>query len=312
MRVTGIVLTVLAVIASAIAVILVREAGSAVPRRSEPPVAAAASPGPSSSAPAHRTRHVLGVVTYNLVQFEKATSIYPSLAVKVVNWGTPFPAAAVLQNHGLGVKTMILLMPRGVSLSGIAAGREDRYLASWAVAERRLGLPVVLSFAPEANGSWYAWGAHHISPVLYRAMWHRVHDVFLRHGARRITWLWQMDVSSGGTEPLRWLWPGRAYVDEVGIDAHFKTPSDSFNSQFAPTVAQVRAITRKPVLIGEVAVNRGPSRARQIASLFAGVRRLHLAGIVWFDVNHGENANYQLADDPPALAAFRKAVRSYR
>jgi hypothetical protein len=54
----------------------------------------------------------------------------------------------------------------------------------------------------------------------------------------------------------------------------------------------------------------GPAK---IADLFAGVRRYHLLGLVWFDQAHHHGIYHQdrrLEDSPAALGAFRKAVNA--
>lgn len=296
-----------AAMATVFVVVLVRKAGSIVQHHA--PTSPAAAPIPRRTATCPHS--FVGVVSYNLPQFEKQTNIYPSMTVKYLPWGSPFPAKTIMQDHGLGVRTLIVLEPRPASPQDIADGQDDSFLADWAAADRRLGLPITLSFAPEANGSWYPWGAGHITAATYRTMWRHVHDVLLRDGARKITWMWQINVIWSGSEPISWLWPGSSYVDEIGIDGHLGHARDSFRSAFSRTVAKARAVTRKPVLISEVSVARGANRPRQIKGLFAGACADRLTGLVWFDVKHSGGANFQLEGDPAALAAFRAAADRY-
>jgi hypothetical protein len=249
----------------------------------------------------------LGVVAYNLGQFDEATGVYPSISVHFIRWGASFPSAIVQQDHGLGITAMIVLEPSHVSLPGIAAGRDNAYLASWASADRELGLPVILSFAPEANGSWYPWGAGHISAGLYRAMWRHVHNEMLARGARHITWLWQVNSVWPGSEALKALWPGGAYVNEVGIDGQLNAPGDTFTSVFRQTISKVHSITTDPVMISEVAVARSKSRPGQITGLFAGAHRDGLAAVIFFDAH----SRWQIDTDPAAVTAFRAAARAY-
>src|SRR5579859_6203034 len=87
--------------------------------------------------------------------------------------------------------------------------------------------------------------------------------------------------------------------------------ADTFASVFAPTVAAVRKLTRKPVLISETAVGPVAGKAAKIPGLFAGIRRHRLLGLVWFDVrqHHGiYHQDWRLENSAPAIAAFRKAV----
>ncbi len=296
-----------AAIATFFVVVLVRQAGSIVQHQAPTSPAAAPIPRRTATCPGS----FLGVVSYNLPQFEKQTGIYPSVTAKYIQWGSPFPAKTIMQDRGLGVTTLIVLEPRRVSPQDIADGQDDSFLAEWAAADRRLDLPITLSFAPEANGSWYPWGAGHIAAATYRAMWRHVHDVLLRDGAQKITWIWQINVIWPRSEPISWLWPGSSYVDEVGIDGHLGYAKDSFKSAFSPTIARARAVARKPVLISEVSVAREANRPRQIKGLFAGACADHLTGLVWFDVKHSGRVNFQLEGDPAALAAFRTAADRY-
>lgn len=245
-----------------------------------------------------------GVVTYNLLNFEKTTSVNVPIAVRFLSWGSPFPTATVLSNRSLGATTLLVLEPTDVNLAGIAAGRDDAYLIAFATAERHLGIPIMLSFAPEANGDWYQWGAHHITPSLFIDMWRHVHDVIQKNADSPITWLWQMNVQWPGSEAMSLLWPGRDYVNEVGIDGQLKSSGTTFASVFNPSIAQIRKITSDPIIISEVSVQVGPDAPKLITSLYIGACQEHLVGAVLFDV-HKE---WQIDADAQAVAAFRRAV----
>jgi hypothetical protein len=298
-RAAAIITVILCAIAAAAAVVLLRGIGGRAP------VGGAAAPAVIPAPARARAPFRIGVVADDLAAFAQASGAYPSIDVKYLQWGSPFPSAAVLKDHGLGVTLMIVLEPGGTSLPGIAAGRDSAYLGSWTAADRKLGLPVMLSFAPEANGDWYPWGARHIAPSLYRAMWRTVHREITAGGGARITWVWQVNTGWPGSEPLSVLWPGNGLVDEVGIDSQMTRPADTFTAVFGATLSQVRAVTRKPVMISEVSVAAGPSRAAQITSLFRGAARQKLAAVILFDIY----PRWKIDNDPAALAAFRAAVR---
>lgn len=277
-----------------------RDSSSALPPSAS---RSAASSAPPASSPA-RPRLQIGAVTNNLSQFEETDQVYPQINVKYVQWGSAFPSAQIAGNHALSATTMVVLEPSGVSLAAIARGDDDSFLRSWAQSEQELGLPVIISFAPEANGSWYQWGAGHVSPATYRAAWQHVHGVLA--GDKNITWLWQVNVTWQGSESLASLWPGAQYVNEVGIDGQLSNGSASFASVFAPTVAQVRAITKRPVMISEVSVAKGKNRPAQLTGLIASARRAALTALILFDVH----PRWQVDDDPAALAALRAAAQA--
>jgi mannan endo-1,4-beta-mannosidase len=124
-------------------------------------------------------------------------------------------------------------------------------------------------------------------------------------GARHVTWLWQVNSVWPTSEPLSLLWPGNSYVNEVGIDGQLNKSAASFTSVFSQTVAQVRAITGRPVMISEAAVSQGPQRPAQITGLFSGARRDGLYALILFDVH----PRWQIDSDPAALDGFRKAAK---
>ena len=85
-------------------------------------------------------------------------------------------------------------------------------------------------------------------------------------------------------------------------------PSNNFVSVFGKTIAQVRAITNKPVLLSETAVGPVAGQAAKIANLFAGMHQYGTLGLVWFDIAQDDGLYHQdwrLENSPAAEAAFR-------
>jgi beta-mannanase len=156
------------------------------------------------------------------------------------------------------------------------------------------------------NARWFPWGYKHVRPRVFIAAWRHIHDVM--GTAHNVTWVWNPNrankrVPWAISPPRRW-WPGRAYVDWIGIDAYFNSPADTFGSVFGATLANVSGLGA-PVLVTETAVAASPQQSRQIQSLVTGVRRHSLLGFVWFDIT--EREHWYLEDRPAAIAAFRKA-----
>lgn len=242
------------------------------------------------------------------------TQVYPDphLAVAYVPFGSPYPAAQACQMARAGGMLMIQMNPRRVRLAAVAAGRYDSYLAGYAAAIQRTGAPVVFSFAHEMNGPWYPWGYKHTPPAVYVAAWRHMHDVFKMAGARNVIWCWNPNRPAGilggspNIAPSRPWWPGGAYVDWVGVDAYYRTPTATFGSVFGSALAQTRAFTSKPVLIAETGAAPGPREPAQVRSLFRGARAHHLVGIVWFDVS--SHKDWRLEGQGAAIAAFREGA----
>lgn len=248
----------------------------------------------------------------SITRFAAATGATPKVALYYSGWWEKFQArfAATAWNHG--TYTLVQLQP-SAPLEDVARGYSDKYLRSYAAAVKTFGHPVILSFAHEMNGSWYSWGKGHASPETFIAAWRHVVRVFRAAGATNVTWMWTVSSINASTAPLAQWWPGAAYVNWVGVDGYYYRPSDTFQSVFGSTVAEVRTFTSDPVLISEAAAGpiAGPSK---IADLFAGAEKDHMLGVVWFDQaqDHGiYHQNWRLEDNPNALAAFRAAVKQY-
>jgi len=242
--------------------------------------------------------------------FAKAVGKRPDIILYYTGWNAPFQADLAKQANEHGAMVLGQIEPRNVSIASIAHGRYDAYLRSYAASVRRFGHPVILGFGHEMNGNWYPWGYEHVTPAVFIAAWRHVVNVFRWSGARNVIWLWT--ISRAGRIPISYYWPGAAYVTWVGIDGYYELPGETFSFLFRKTLSAVQKLTNDPVLLSETAV--GPATGNQpakIANLFAGIRRRHLLGLVWFDraQNGGlHHQDWRLEDSRAALAAFRQGV----
>ena len=285
-----------------------------------PPPSFAPSPRPAIGDPA--ALHYVGAfepdtpTTYRPVtRFAWVAGRNPNITVYYSPWGVPFRARFVTAAAQAGAVVLVHLEPWHASMAAVAAGEWDRYLHRFAAQVRHYGGQVILSFAPEADGGWYPWGWHHTRPAEWRAAWRHVVTLFRKSGASNVTWLWNLSGESRATGRLRDWWPGARYVDWVGIDGYYFTPADTFKTVIGRTVKDVRKFTRKPILVSEVGIGGRAGQAAKIPGLFAGIRRDHLLGLIWFDVTQHDGLYHQdwrLDDNPVAVAAFRAGVRSLR
>lgn len=221
-------------------------------------------------------------------------------------FGRPFPSLMLHQVTWTGARPLMQWNPRGTTLFQIIAGQFDSYLRSYARSVKRFGRPLVLSFGHEMNGSWNTWGACDVKPWKFVAAWRRIHNIFARAGVHNVSWSW--DPSHVGELPRPW-WPGRHYVDMIGIDG-YQRPGDTFAHIFADRLAYIRHFTSKPIYIAETSVAPSRTQAAQIIGLFKGVQRFHLEGFVWFDVNR--LATWRLEGRRVAIRAFRREVARTR
>lgn len=151
---------------------------------------------------------------------------------------------AVDQAEGTGSRLLLTLEPH----HGLArvTGSQARRLAALLDRYNDRGVPVIVRFAHEMNGSWYPWSQQPSAYVrAFRAVASAVH-----RGARGSTMMWApnygggypfaggpfqagpgtadaaaLDTDGDGTvtgadDPYRPYWPGRRYVDWVGMSLY--------------------------------------------------------------------------------------------
>jgi mannan endo-1,4-beta-mannosidase len=244
-------------------------------------------------------------------EFTDASRVKPRIVVYYSAWREPFSSSFAQAAWDHDAYVLVQLQPNGVTLASVAAGRSDAYLRSYAAAVVAFGHPVILSFGHEMNGTWYSWGDGHTSPATFVAAWRHVVGVFRAAGAANVTWLWTVNSITGASSSLSLWWPGAAWVDWTGIDGYYFRSTNTFDSVFGSTIADIRTFSGAPLLIAETAVGTTSDRESQIDALFAGVRAENLAGVVWFDEAQHDGLYHQdwrLEDDPSALAAFTAAA----
>jgi Glycosyl hydrolase family 26 len=248
-------------------------------------------------------------------QFRDAVGRQPNLVGYYSGWGERFATqfADTVSRHG--AVTIMQWDPTGALISKIAGGGYDRYLRSFADSVRNYDRAVVIGFGHEMNATWYSWGYGHVRPSVFVAAWRHIVTLFRAQGADNVTWLWTINADLPTTGPISSWWPGDAYVTWVGIDGYYYIPANNFVSVFGKTIAQVRAITDKPVLLSETAVGPGPNQAAKIANLFRGMHQYRTLGLVWFDIAQDDglyHQNWRIEDSPAAQAAFRQGASTLK
>jgi hypothetical protein len=254
-----------------------------------------------------------GQVSYDGVRaFTRSTGVAPDVVTYYSAWLEPFQTtfAAAAAEHG--AVPLVQMEPTDVSLTAIASGKYDAYLSDYAAALSAYRHPVILSFGHEMNGQWFSWGYRKASPAAFVAAWRHIVTLFRELRVRNVTWLWTINVIHSDnqriTAPGPW-WPGRSYVNWVGIDGYYWKPSWAFASLFGPTIVKVRELTRDPILIAETAAAPAAGQAAKITDLFRGVRQYGLLGFVWFNAPH--HRDWRI-DGAAAAAALRKGAQTYR
>ena len=244
-------------------------------------------------------------------EFAQAVGRQPNLVGYYSGWEEVFKTSFAETVRGHGAVTILQMDPTDASVQAIAAGDDDGYLRSFADSVRDFGQPVVIGFGHEMNATWYSWGYGHVPPRVFVAAWRHIVTLFRRQGADNVTWLWTINAELPSTGSIVPWWPGAGYVTWVGIDGYYYRRSDTFVSVFGQTIAAVRAITHKPVLLSETAVGPVTGQAAKIGNLFAGMRQYQTLGLVWFDIRQDDGVYHQdwrIENSPAAEAAFRRAA----
>jgi hypothetical protein len=210
---------------------------------------------------------------------------------------------------------MVDLYPRTtVNLASIAGGSQDRFLIADAKALHAWNHPFMFRLFPEMNGPWesYAPGQHGNTAKQFVAAWRHVYRLFQRYHATKVVFVWNPDKEFNGQKvSFRRMWPGRKYVDWVGLDvynsndtAHGSFPSA--NDAMAQSIKDIRKLTRKPLVVAEIGVANYPGKGRWIKRALSRMSRVGVKAVVWF--NEIGHSNWRLDSSLAALRATRRIL----
>jgi mannan endo-1,4-beta-mannosidase len=257
--------------------------------------------------------------SYNQIDaFTQAAGFNPRITSYYSTFTQPFATAFAEEAAGHGTQVLVQWQPRGTTSAAIASGTQDAYITAFAQQVALIDNQVIISYGQEMNGNWYDWGTAPgdvatSTPADYIAAYRHIWNLFHTLGVHNVTWLWGPNVSYTGSTPLASLYPGDQYVDWVGLDGYFSTPAATFASLFAPSIAELRAFTHKPLLIAESGTT-GTAGPAQLTSLFQGASLTGAVGLVYFDEEQNGDAMHQdwrLENNPANMAAFAQLVQIY-
>lgn len=317
------------------------------PTQREAEAALAPPPAPYSQPPAAVAppripppvqRPALGVSTATIADldaFIRITKTHPQVFDTFVSWSQNRPLDRYVADSvaARGARLSITWEPwiandgayqRNYTLASIADGSHDAYIDMFAKSVKAFGHPVTIRLMHEMNGNWYPWGLgvnrNHAGDFV-RA-WRHAHDEFAALGVTNVTWMWAPNAVYPGAAALAPLYPGDAYVDEVGISNYnwgdfthdgATTAWASFGRLFDESIRQLRAVTRRPLWIAETgSSDKGGSKAAWVAQTLAAVSaRPEIAGLMWFDqVDHVTRIDWRIEKQPAVAAAWRAGYES--
>jgi beta-mannanase len=174
----------------------------------------------------------------------------------------------------------------------------------------------------EMNGIWYPWSPGvngNSGPSQFVAAWRHVHDRFAALGVTNVHWMWAPNALYEGSADIAPLYPGDAYVDEIGVDNYnwgdfthdgSTTEWATFDTLFDRSITALRRISSRPLWIAETASsNYGGSKAAWLSATLAEVaRRPEIAGLVYFDhVDPKAKVDWRIDGDPAAVRSWVNA-----
>jgi len=252
----------------------------------------------------------------------EAAGFRPTLIEFFMNWTDEFRPEAIAASYQLGGIPVVSWEPwagesYGVdqpvySLANIAAGAHDEYIRRFATAVRDYGWPIVLRFAHEMNGNWYAWSERRSGNNAgdFVPAWRHVHDIFTEVGADNVVWVWSPNIIRAVPNvALAPLYPGDDYVDWVGV-VGYATGEATAAQVFEPTLERIREFTDLPLLITETGAEPGENQVEWIRDFFRWLpTRSDIVGFIWFEYDKSyATADWRFTATPQTLAAFQEGI----
>ncbi|MCB0403238.1 MAG: hypothetical protein KDD51_00530 [Bdellovibrionales bacterium] len=267
--------------------------------------------------------------------------------------GIQFPWPAVEAIEKLGKVPYIRLMPLSrreqnfgkdplYNLENILRGDFDRDLREYARNAKLTGSPLIMEFAPEANGRWYPWNglwngggettgygdpALADGPERYRDAYRRVIDIFRVEGVENVTWVFHVDSQPKPTadwNKMALYYPGDEYIDWIGISVFgAQFPWDYWNS-FTQVMDQAydefAAISpNKPLAVVEFGViedsfdpNRKANWLREALTVIRDERYARIKAISYWHESSWiptRDNNLRLDSSPQALEMYNRLLQ---
>jgi beta-mannanase len=245
---------------------------------------------------------------------------YPDIAMNYRGLDAPLLYSSEITDlKARGVTPMMTVEPyvggKAVSLTAIANGTYDSWIHEQAAAAKSFGQPLLLRFAQQMNGNWYAWSGE---PTAYKAAWTHYVDVFREDKATNVKFVWSPWVNAGGAYPFNAYFPGDEYVDYLALAGYNRGGAEwqSLAQVFGSSYTEIAKLSNDPILIAETAsAESGGSKPEWIRK---GLLETVLAefprvvGVIWFsrDYSGSGQADWRLESSTASREAWQDIVDS--
>ncbi len=272
------------------------------------------------------------------------------------NWWQPdpgirFPGEHVEMIHATGAVPYIRMMPRNrdellpdpdYSMQAFVDGEFDDELRKWAAEAKKTGIPLIVEFGTEMNGSWFPWNAMwngagtrdgygdpdlYDGPERFRDAYRHIIDIFNAEGSDNITWVFHVDANPDPVAPWNRMadyYPGDDYIDWIGVSVYGpQEPGEqwrSFDEILSTVWSEILTISTagKPIAIAEWGVIDDAAtgdKSTWIRDAFAVLGPdgpyPEIAAISYWHENFDET-NLRVDSSPEALDAYRMGIASDR
>lgn len=274
--------------------------------------------------------HLLG-------DFESLLGRRTDIASYYWGFGDVFPGPVELAFADGGRRDVLLSWDMGQTrFAEWARGDHDAYLDTLVLAANLYPYDYYVRPWPEMNGDWQEFQPttrgerpHGGTHAEFKAAWRYVVTYFRTRGADNVKWVFNptADVYRG-TTPVRKIWPGKRYVDVLGLDG-FNWGRDSgwgrwrsFEDIFAKQYKRLTRLHPKaPVWICEVGskeprasdgapIDARSSKARWIRDALRSTRFPQVEAMVWFHAL--KERDWRIDSSPAALKALQRGLTPRR
>jgi beta-mannanase len=172
--------------------------------------------------------------------------------------------------------------------------------------------PVLIRFAHEMNGVWYPWGTTNGNRAAeFPEAWRHVVDLFRDMGATNALWVWSPNILRGASSTtIAQFWPGPEYVDVVGMTG-FGVRESHPEQTFGPTLAAIRQLTDKPILLAEIGAEAGTGKSQWVGAFGEWLSQHDdVIGFVWYQRRFNDIEDWRFDDTAENLALFKDSLRA--
>ncbi|HVZ67508.1 MAG TPA: glycosyl hydrolase [Patescibacteria group bacterium] len=205
----------------------------------------------------------------------------------------------------------------------IAEGKCDEFLNKAGENLKKINKPFYLAFAWEMNNKDLEWSVPYTgsSPQDFVDAWRHIHDMFEKHGAKNILWVFCPNIPDVPHPSYKDLYPGDKYVDWTCLDGYnwgttqswskWTSFTDIFGSSYQ-TISDIAP--GKPLMIGEVnTTDVGGNKAGWYGDAFRDIpyNFPNIKAVVIFneDKSKQENVNWRVDVSKDSLNSYISAIK---